>query len=101
MLRDLNGRMVGDTPGNYTFVSQQGKRVIDYTLVSHSCSNLVKTFSVGDRVESHHFPIITELSIPYPKQPLPKKVTGEQKHTHTLFVGSYGMKIRAKCSSPG
>ena len=101
MLHVLNGRIVGDTPGNYTFVSQQGKSVIDYTLVSHSCSNLVKTFSVGDRVESHHFPIITELSIPYPKQPVHKQAICEQNHTHTLYVGSYGMKIRAKCSSPG
>ena len=61
VLHILNGRSEGDNPGNYTFVSQQGKSVIDYCLASSGCLPLIANFEVGDRAESYHFPIIVNL----------------------------------------
>ena len=53
----LNGNTAGDPDGQYTFVSEQGNRVIDYALVSLDFTSKASLFlEIGCRSESSHMP---------------------------------------------
>ena len=53
----LNGRVDGDSLGEYTCTANAGASVVDYMAVSTALFSLVSSFSVLDRDESVHFPI--------------------------------------------
>lgn len=53
----LNGRTVSDKLGQWTFVSQIGKSVIDYIAVDEDLLDNVVDFAVCDVTDSDHFPI--------------------------------------------
>lgn len=59
--RILNGTMEGDRKGNYTYVGPRGGSVIDYVVINETCQGLVNNFSIDDRVDSDHMPLIIEL----------------------------------------
>lgn len=57
----LNGNMEGDENGEFTFIGGKGNSVIDYVLVDASVKSEVKSFKIGDRVESDHLPMRMEM----------------------------------------
>ena len=58
----VNGRCGYDC-GNYTFISNQGKSLIDYVLASPSLFKYILDFSILKTDISNHFPTITKLKI--------------------------------------
>ena len=58
----VNGRCGYDC-GNYTFISSQGKSLIDYVLASPSLFKYILDFSILTTDISNHFPTITKLKI--------------------------------------
>lgn len=59
--RILNGTMEGDRKDNYTYVGPRKGSVIDYVVINETCQGLVNNFSIDDRVDSDHMPLIVEL----------------------------------------
>lgn len=59
--RILNGTMEGDRKDNYTYVGPREGSVIDYVVINETCQGLVNNFSIDDRVDSDHMPLIVEL----------------------------------------
>ena len=57
----LNGRMVGDEEGEYTYVGARGSTVIDYILVDREAKDRIEKMRVIDKVESDHFPVVAEV----------------------------------------
>lgn len=53
-LHMLNGRAGNDTAGEYTFLSEQGKSVIDYMLVNTELYKLVSSFGIKPLYFSDH-----------------------------------------------
>ena len=53
----MNGRVNGDSEGEFTYVSYMGKSVIDYALGDKVCLARTKRFLVHTRVESDHMPV--------------------------------------------
>jgi hypothetical protein len=61
-LRSLNGRTLGDLHGKYTCITYNGCSVVDYTLVSSSISQGIRSFMVNDLTPfSDHCPISCSL----------------------------------------
>ena len=58
----VNGRCGYDC-GNYTFISSQGKSLIDYVLASPLLFKYILDFSILTSDISNHFPTITKLKI--------------------------------------
>ena len=56
----LNGNMEGDEKGEYTYTGPRGSTVIDYILTNVEAKEDIKKFTVEDRVESDHMPLIAE-----------------------------------------
>ncbi|XP_071581926.1 uncharacterized protein [Temnothorax nylanderi] len=57
----LNGTMVGDWDGEYTFVGARGSSVIDYVFCNKKARDFVRELSIGDRVDSDHMPMMVTL----------------------------------------
>jgi hypothetical protein len=57
MLEMLNGKYREDMTGEYTFVNQLGKSVIDYALISESILRDLVNFKIGTEIISSHMPI--------------------------------------------
>ncbi|XP_025073109.1 uncharacterized protein LOC112552323, partial [Pogonomyrmex barbatus] len=57
----LNGNMEGDEEGDYTFIGGKGSSVIDYVIVDSEIKDEVKSFKIGTRTESDHFPMEVEV----------------------------------------
>jgi hypothetical protein len=57
----LNGKYEADTKGEYTFISQAGKSVIDYAVVSEGLINNLVEFRIGNEIISSHMPLLTEI----------------------------------------
>jgi len=57
----LNGTTVGDWDGEYTFVGARVSSVIDYVFCNEKARDFVREFSVEDRVDSNHMPIMVTL----------------------------------------
>ena len=61
-LHMLNGRIGEDTQGNFTYISERGKSLIDYVILSAHLHNIVDTFKVDTELTlSDHLPLITEI----------------------------------------
>jgi hypothetical protein len=54
----LNGRINGDTDGQYTFMSSVGSSVNDLCCVSTNLLSSIKNFLVEAQIYSDHFPIV-------------------------------------------
>ena len=57
----LNGLREKKFDGSHTFLSARGRSLIDWVLCSEEVIGLFKRLKVHTRVESHHFPVITDL----------------------------------------
>ncbi|XP_076676762.1 uncharacterized protein LOC143373387 [Andrena cerasifolii] len=57
----LNGNMKGDDKGEYTYIGPRGSTVIDYIITNVEAKKDIKKFTVEERVESDHMPLIAEL----------------------------------------
>ncbi|XP_076673700.1 uncharacterized protein LOC143371907 [Andrena cerasifolii] len=57
----LNGNMEGDEKGEYTCTGPRGSTVIDYIITNVEAEEEIKKFTVEERVESDHMPLIAEL----------------------------------------
>ena len=57
----LNGNMEGDDKGEYTYSGPRGSTVIDYIITNVEAKEEIKKFTVEERVESDHMPLIAEL----------------------------------------
>ncbi|XP_043475764.1 uncharacterized protein LOC122507221 [Leptopilina heterotoma] len=63
-LRILNGRIEGDTEGNWTCICGEGGSVLDYIIVMENSDECpVKKLEVEPRIESDHFPICFNLEL--------------------------------------
>ena len=61
----LNGRMVGDEQGNFSFCGVMGSSVIDYcSICSYSLLQFVEKFSNASKPYSDHMPLILKFDIP-------------------------------------
>lgn len=60
----LNGTPPYDFPGEFTFASKRGCSVIDYFLISSAFWDQVKSFLIGHRVDSDHFPLLLVIKLP-------------------------------------
>lgn len=58
----LNGRVVDDSGGEFTYVGSRGSSVIDLCEISYSLMYLVKLFKVDCQVYSDHMPLILHLN---------------------------------------
>ena len=59
----INGRLFDDTCGNYTCLSNDGKSVVDYFITCKNVFDFVSYFTVGERDESDHYPLICHFSL--------------------------------------
>lgn len=57
----LNGNTEEDTRGEFTYIGPRGQSVIDYGIVNEEGLDAIKSFKIGNRIESDHQPIIIEL----------------------------------------
>ena len=57
----LNGNTEGDDKGEYKYTGPRGSTVIDYTITNVEAKQDIKKFTVEERVESDHMPLIAEL----------------------------------------
>ena len=53
----LNGRLVGDTDGNFTCIANNGASVVDYIICSSEIFSYVSDFRVLENDSSDHFPL--------------------------------------------
>ncbi len=53
----VNGRVRGDTHGEFTFIGNQGSSVNDYFICSTDFLSYISSLYVGDRTDSDHFPL--------------------------------------------
>jgi len=55
----LNGSVVGDEEGEWTYTKGRGGTVIDYVMGNEETRERVKRMRIEDRVDSDHQPITT------------------------------------------
>lgn len=58
----LNAGIKEDEKGEWTYMGERGKSVIDYVLVREEKRDEVKCMEVGDNVESDHYPLVVRLN---------------------------------------
>jgi hypothetical protein len=57
----LNGKYGADTKGEFTFISQAGKSVIDYAVASEGLIDKLVGFKIGNEIISSHMPLLIEI----------------------------------------
>lgn len=57
----LNGKILGDWEGEYTYVGVRGNTVIDFIFVNEKVIDKTIAFKVEDRVDSDHMPVSLEI----------------------------------------
>lgn len=57
----LNGCEEVQETGEWTYIGEQGKSVIDYVIVNSEARFKIKSLEVGDRIESDHLPLIVQM----------------------------------------
>ena len=57
----LNGNMVSDKEGEWTFIGQMGNSVVDYTIREVKTWERIREFKIGERTESDYQPIEIEI----------------------------------------
>ena len=58
----LNGNVVGDKNGNYTYIGDRGASVIDYVLGNESALGDVENFKIEENINSDHLPLTVSLN---------------------------------------
>ncbi|XP_011858991.1 PREDICTED: protein PXR1-like [Vollenhovia emeryi] len=64
----LNGKTEGDWEGEFTYVGARGSSVIDYVIVNELIKQKIVKFSIGERVDSDHMPLVVEMKEPGGKE---------------------------------
>ncbi|XP_067124847.1 uncharacterized protein [Centruroides vittatus] len=83
----LNGRLKGDIPAEFTFVSPNGKSTVDYVICSECMIDYCESLSVLEYDLSDHFPI--QLVLKYYKD-IRREKRIEKEHTFNIdFKPSY------------
>lgn len=72
----LNGNIEGDENEDFTYVYSRGNSVIDYAVTNLETRNEIRSFKVGERINSDHLPLIIEL---YRSKNMEKKREGEKE----------------------
>lgn len=72
----LNGNIERDENEEFTYVGSRGNSVIDYVVTNLETRNEIRSFKVGERIESDHLPLIIEL---YRSKNMEKKREGEKE----------------------
>jgi hypothetical protein len=57
----LNGKYGADSRGEFTFISQAGKSVIDYAVASEGLINNLVGVKIGNEIISSHMPLLIEI----------------------------------------
>ena len=57
----LNGNMINDEKGEFTYIGETGESVIDYGVVNEWALSEVVSFSIKDKSYSDHLPIVVEI----------------------------------------
>jgi hypothetical protein len=57
----LNWKYGADSKGEFTFISQAGKSVIDYAMVTEGLIGRLAEFKVGNEIISSHMPLLIEI----------------------------------------
>jgi exonuclease III len=70
MLYVLNGRTVSDTPGQFTFLNDNGSSAIDYVWINTSSINRIDDFAVCDFIlSSDHLPLLVKTNFCVDREP--------------------------------
>lgn len=80
-LHVLNGNTEGDWQGEFTHTDYQSQSVIDYAAVKEDTIDLIKTFTIGDRIKSDHFPLEITVNVNVPAEKVQPIVKWSQKYT--------------------
>lgn len=59
----LNGNKEGDDQGEWTFTGAKGSSVIDYAICNAETWEEIKSFRIGERIESDYQPLEIELKV--------------------------------------
>ncbi|XP_023234492.1 uncharacterized protein LOC111634044 [Centruroides sculpturatus] len=78
----LNGRLKGDIPAEFTFVSPNGKSTVDYIICSEFMIDYCESLSVLENDLSDHFPI--QLVLKYYKDIRREKKIEKELHTWSI-----------------
>jgi hypothetical protein len=57
----LNWKYGADSKGEFTFISQAGKRVTDYAVASEGLIDTLVEFKIGNEIISTHMPLLIEI----------------------------------------
>jgi len=57
----LNGTIEGDWEGEYTYVGARGNSVIDYVAVNEGIRDRIRSFRIGEKIDSDHLPLEIEI----------------------------------------
>lgn len=60
----LNGRILGDLEGEYSFCGGMGSSVIDYCMCSPSLLQYIDKFAIRPKSFSDHIPLCLEIKVP-------------------------------------
>ena len=82
----LNGTFPEDPPAEFTYMSGQGSRTIDYMLVSASLIPLITSFQVLPYLESDHFPLLLQAKPLFTTQTMTEQPSHEDSQTLTCKV---------------
>lgn len=92
----LNGCSKNDQQGEFTFVGNQGKSVIDLCAISSSWFSHVKDFEVCTQVYSDHLPIVTSLSLNGNPDQIREMTLLPKLRWKTGYEGIYKQKLNLK-----
>ncbi|XP_018406521.1 PREDICTED: uncharacterized protein LOC108782692 [Cyphomyrmex costatus] len=73
----LNGRKRGDEEGEWTYEKAGGRSVIDYGITNLEAEEKIRSFKIGCRRESDHYPIMIELGKEYIREERKQKREAE------------------------
>lgn len=94
-LHVLNGNTEGDWQGEFTHIDYQSQSVIDYAAVNEDTIDLIKTFTIGDRLKSDHFPLEITVNVNVPAEKVQPIVKWSQKYTPES-IAQYTLNMNAE-----
>ena len=57
----MNGHIQGDEEGQFTYIGPNVESVIDYGIANEEAMGKIRSFTIADRIESDHQPLVIEL----------------------------------------
>ena len=85
----LNGRVIGDLQGEFTFCGPMGSSVIDYGVCSYNFLEIVENFAVASKPFSDHMPLILKLNVPMDDSFFEKMFTFSKLTWNEKFANRY------------